>query len=92
MVKHLGALLLVALRDHAIAQEILCLMLEWRLINGEDQEMQVVTTLQSTESGRLKYNELCKRQEHLKELVSVLKLLPRSCKIFPIINFYIFSL
>lgn len=72
MVKHLGALLLVALRDHAIAQEILCLMLEWRLINGEDQEMQVVTTLQSTESGRLKYNELCKRQEHLKELVIIL--------------------
>ena len=31
--------------------------------------LQVVTTLQTTESGRQRYLELCDRQLHLKELV-----------------------
>ncbi|KAL0279312.1 UNVERIFIED_CONTAM: hypothetical protein PYX00_000901 [Menopon gallinae] len=68
MMKHLGALILVALRGHDVAQEILCLMLEWHLIVGEDQELQVVTALESTPSGREKYGELCKRQERLRQL------------------------
>jgi len=70
MVKQVGALQLVALREQEVAQDVLCLMLEWSLIACEEQQLQIVTTLQSTDSGKAKYNELCKRQDHLKELVS----------------------
>lgn len=62
--------MLVALRDHEGAQEILCLMLEWHLVQVEDKQFQVVATLQSTQNGRLKYEELCKKQEHLTSLVN----------------------
>ena len=81
MAKMVGACQLLALRDHGSAQEALCLMLEWSLLDGGDGQhqsgderaalpLQVATTLQSTESGRKKYFELCDRQLHLKELVS----------------------
>lgn len=69
MVKKVGALQLVALRDQPIAQEILCLMLEWQLLHSQEQQMQVVTTLQSTNRGMESYRQLCKRQDHLRELV-----------------------
>lgn len=85
MTKLVGACQLLALRDHSSAQEALCLMLEWNLLesnpaddchssNGGPEErnslpLQVATTLQSTESGRRLYFELCDRQLHLKELV-----------------------
>lgn len=68
MKKQLGACLLLALRDHSAAQEALCLMLEWELIEQEDQKMQLVSTLQSTASGRDNYAALCQRQLHLREL------------------------
>jgi hypothetical protein len=67
--KQLGACLLLALRGHSAAQEALCLMLEWELIEQEDQKMQLVSTLQSTPSGRENYAALCQRQLHLRELV-----------------------
>jgi len=57
------------LRGHSAAQEALCLMLEWELIEQEDQKMQLVSTLQSTPSGRDNYAALCQRQLHLRELV-----------------------
>ncbi|XP_021925501.1 C-Maf-inducing protein-like isoform X2 [Zootermopsis nevadensis] len=66
--KQLGACLLLALRGHSAAQEALCLMLEWELIEQEDQKMQLVSTLQSTASGRDNYAALCQRQLHLREL------------------------
>lgn len=80
MTKLVGACQLLALRDHASAQEVLCLMLEWSLLEppGSNDDpgsvenalpLQVATTLQSTESGRRRYFELCDRQLHLKELV-----------------------
>ena len=80
MTKLVGACQLLALRDQSSAQEVLCLMLEWGLLEtaatgGSDDNalpLQVATTLQSTESGRLRYFELCDRQLHLKELVSSL--------------------
>ena len=82
MTKLVGSCQLLALRDHSSAQEALCLMLEWNLLetNGEETgvgpdernslPLQVATTLQSTESGRRLYFELCDRQFHLKELVN----------------------
>ncbi|PSN46032.1 hypothetical protein C0J52_15799 [Blattella germanica] len=66
--KQLGACLLLALRGHLAAQEALCLMLEWELIEQEDQKMQLVSTLQSTSSGREHYAALCQKQMHLREL------------------------
>lgn len=66
--EQLGACLLLALRGHSTAQEALCLMLEWELIEQEDQKMQLVSTLQSTPSGRDNYTALCQRQLHLHEL------------------------
>jgi len=74
MTKLVGACQLLALRDQSSAQEVLCLMLEWSLLENEvDHDhntlpLQVATTLQSTESGRRRYFELCDRQLHLKEL------------------------
>jgi hypothetical protein len=87
MTKLVGACQLLALRDHSSAQETLCLMLEWNLLEVADENnsshpsggcgaeernslpLQIATTLQSTESGRRLYFELCDRQLHLKELV-----------------------
>ncbi|RXG70795.1 C-Maf-inducing protein [Armadillidium vulgare] len=68
LLKSLGSCMLLALRDNSTAQEILCLMLEWQLVEGNDQCMQIVTTLQSTAGGKKKYQALCDRQLHLQEL------------------------
>ncbi|KAF2366067.1 hypothetical protein FHG87_003187 [Trinorchestia longiramus] len=66
--KSLGAFMLLALRSNSTAQEVLCLMLEWRLLESNDLRLQVVTTLQSTSSGKRAYQDLCDRQMHLREL------------------------
>ena len=86
MTKLVGACQLLALRDYSSAQEVLCLMLEWSLLeqhSADDSQqsveernplpLQVATTLQSTESGRKRYFELCDKQLHLKELVRCLR-------------------
>ena len=44
-------------------------MLEWQLVEGRDQCLQIMTTLQSTSSGKKKYQALFERQMHLQELV-----------------------
>ncbi|KAK8721494.1 hypothetical protein OTU49_012746, partial [Cherax quadricarinatus] len=68
LVKSLGACMLLALRGNVTAQDVLCLMLEWKLIEGSDQSLQVVTTLQSTPTGKRRYQALSDRQMHLREL------------------------
>ncbi|XP_064099710.1 C-Maf-inducing protein-like isoform X2 [Macrobrachium nipponense] len=68
LVKSLGACMLLALRGNITAQDVLCLMLEWELIDGADQSLQVVTTLQSTPTGKRRYQALCDHQMHLREL------------------------
>lgn len=68
--KQLEACLLLALRGNSACQMALCLMLEWNLVKEPDQQIQITTTLQSTDSGKLQYNMLCKRQQHLKKIVS----------------------
>ena len=70
--KLVGSCLLLALREHAAAQEALCLLLEWKIIQSEDQRVQIATTLQSTPTGSAHYAALCSRQLHLKELVRLL--------------------
>ena len=69
--KRLGAYLLLSLRDNSAAQTALCLALEWNLLVEADQRLTIVTTLQSTKSGRQSYEDLCHRQLHLQELVSI---------------------
>nr|CAD7463313.1 unnamed protein product [Timema tahoe] len=66
--KHYNPCMLASLRGHAVANEALCLMLEWELIELEEVKMQIVTTLQTTTSGREHYQALCQRQRHLREL------------------------
>ncbi len=69
--KQLEACLLLALRGNAACQTALCLMLEWNLVKESDQQIQITTTLQSTESGKVQYGMLCKRQQHLKKIVRI---------------------
>uniref|UniRef100_T1J4Y4 C-Maf-inducing protein PH domain-containing protein n=1 Tax=Strigamia maritima TaxID=126957 RepID=T1J4Y4_STRMM len=66
--KMLGQLMLLALRDNNICQETLCFMLELEVVENNDHQLQIVTTLQSTASGRKHYTALCERQMHLREL------------------------
>ncbi len=47
------------------------------MIEGEDLKMQMITSLQSTSSGRHHYADLCDRQSALKELVSEVLGIPR---------------
>lgn len=67
--KSLGPLMLRALRDDETCQQILCAMLELDVVESNDMQLQIITTLQSTSTGKAHYNELCQRQLHLKELV-----------------------
>ena len=49
-------------------------MLECDVVDNNDLKMQMVTTLQSTMSGKRMYADLCERQIALRELVSTLLL------------------
>ena len=67
----LDACLLLALREEETCQKILCDMIEMELIeNSSDVQQQIITTLQSTSTGRQQYEDLCQRQLHLREFVS----------------------
>ena len=45
-------------------------MLEMDVVENNDMKMQIVTTLQSTSTGKRLYAQLCDRQIALRELVS----------------------
>lgn len=64
----IDACILGALRGDETCQLILCDMLEMELAINDDMQQQMVTSLQSTESGRNSYEDLCQRQLHLAEL------------------------
>lgn len=50
--------------------QILCLMLEYNIIENKDTQLQIIYTLESTPVGLHMYEQLCDRQRELKELVS----------------------
>ena len=50
--------------------QILCLMLEYNIIENKDTQLQIISTLESTQVGFSMYEQLCDRQRELKELVS----------------------
>ncbi|MEE6499925.1 hypothetical protein FKM82_003638 [Ascaphus truei] len=64
----LGPCMLLALRGNQTMVEILCLMLEYNIIENNDTQMQIISTLQSTDPGKRMYEQLCDRQRELKEL------------------------
>ncbi|CAG2108981.1 unnamed protein product [Medioppia subpectinata] len=66
--KSLGPCMLRALRDDDTCQQILCAMIELNVVESVDMQQQIITTLQSTQTGKSHYHDLCQRQLHLKEL------------------------
>lgn len=53
-------------------------MLEYNIIDNNDTQLQIISTLESTDVGKRMYEQLCDRQRELKELVS-----PPHCPLFP---------
>lgn len=47
-------------------------MLEYNIIENKDTQLQIISTLESTQVGLRMYEQLCDRQRELKELVSAL--------------------
>lgn len=45
-------------------------MLEYNIIENKDTQLQIISTLESTQVGFRMYEQLCDRQRELKELVS----------------------
>ncbi|XP_055933157.1 C-Maf-inducing protein-like [Argiope bruennichi] len=68
LTKSIGPCMLRALRGDATLQSVLCSMLELEVIDNKDLQVQMITTLQSTPSGKQLYASLCQRQQHLREL------------------------
>ncbi|XP_076321319.1 C-Maf-inducing protein-like isoform X3 [Tachypleus tridentatus] len=66
--KCLGPCMLRALRDDETCQQALCAMLELEVVENKDMQLQIITTLQTTSTGKQQYAALCQRQMHLKEL------------------------
>ncbi|KAJ8281224.1 hypothetical protein GJAV_G00065000 [Gymnothorax javanicus] len=66
----LGPCMLLALRANKTMVEILCLMLEYNIIENDDTQLQIISTLESTEDGLCMYEQLCDRQRELRELQS----------------------
>lgn len=46
------------------------MMLEYNIIDNNDTQLQIISTLESTGVGKRMYEQLCDRQRELKELVS----------------------
>lgn len=44
-------------------------MLEYNIIDNNDTQLQIISTLESTGVGKRMYEQLCDRQRELKELV-----------------------
>ncbi|GFQ83366.1 c-Maf-inducing protein [Trichonephila clavata] len=66
--QHLGPLMLRALRNDETCQKTLCALLEFDLIEDRDFQLQTITTLQSTPSGKRHYAVLCEKQMHLRQV------------------------
>ncbi|XP_022176889.1 C-Maf-inducing protein-like isoform X1 [Myzus persicae] len=66
--KHLGTCVSEALKNNKIVMDVLCLMLEWMVVEDLHQRNQIVDTLKSTEFGRKVYDEFMSRQNQLLEL------------------------
>lgn len=68
LVPIVGTVELLALRGTVVAQEVLCFMLEYDMIESEECQMQLVTTLDTIPSGREAYARLLERRSQLEQL------------------------
>jgi hypothetical protein len=68
LVPMVGTVELLALRDTPVAQEVLCFMLEYDMVESRECQMQLVTTLESIPSGREAYARLLERRSQLEQL------------------------
>ncbi|XP_050440547.1 C-Maf-inducing protein-like isoform X2 [Adelges cooleyi] len=66
--KHLGTCVSEALKNNKIVMDVLCLMLEWMVVDDVQQRQQIVDTLKSTEFGRQVYDDYMLRQSQLHDL------------------------
>lgn len=57
-------------------------MLEYNIIENKDTQLQIISTLESTQVGLRMYEQLCDRQRELKELVSALTSLTNQHRYF----------
>ncbi|ELW62966.1 C-Maf-inducing protein [Tupaia chinensis] len=61
----LGPCMLLALRGNQTMVEILCLMLEYNITDNNDTQLQIISTLESTDVGKRMYEQLCDRQREI---------------------------
>ncbi|VVC30014.1 Hypothetical protein CINCED_3A004893 [Cinara cedri] len=66
--KHLGTCVSEALKNNRIVMDVLCLMLEWMVVDDLHQRSQIVDTLNSNELGKKVYDDFMSRQNQLIEL------------------------
>ncbi|KAG8183975.1 hypothetical protein JTE90_007408 [Oedothorax gibbosus] len=64
----LGPLMLRALRGDEGCQRALCALLESNAVEDRDLQLQTVTTLQSTTTGKRYYAALCEKQMHIRQV------------------------
>lgn len=70
--KHLGTCVSEALKNNKVVMDVLCLMLEWMVVEDLHQRNQIVDTLTSTMFGRKVYDDFMSRQNQLLELVRLI--------------------
>lgn len=70
--KHLGTCVSEALKNNRIVMDVLCLMLEWMVVEDLHQRNQIVDTLKSTVFGMKVYDDFMSRQNQLLELVQII--------------------
>ncbi|XP_031565829.1 C-Maf-inducing protein-like isoform X2 [Actinia tenebrosa] len=65
----IGPFMLLALRGDVPFIEALTFMLEVELLEDENEKLQIVSTLESTEEGKECYEELCKKRNKFREMI-----------------------
>lgn len=61
-----------AVKNNKVVMDVLCLMLEWMVVEDLQQRNQIVDTLTSTMFGRKVYDDFMSRQNQLLELVRLI--------------------
>lgn len=64
-------LLYLSMRFFTLFLQALTLLLDFELIEVEDEKQQVVTALQTTKCGHQSYEALCNKKTKFREMVSL---------------------
>ncbi|XP_048576400.1 C-Maf-inducing protein-like [Nematostella vectensis] len=65
----MGPIMLLALRGDSAFIQTLAFMLDVDLLEEEDEKLQIVSTLESTEEGREIYENLCQKRDKFREMI-----------------------